>query len=291
MQQIERGIYYEDAYLGVTLGGLVFSHGTIIIDAPLRSEDARSWRSALLNQRGGANRLLVNLDAHPDRTLGARALDCTIVAHQKTAQVFRNRPTIFKGQSVESGAAWEMYSDAIGMRWAVPDITFSQRMSLHWGGPEVILEHHSGPTAGAIWTIIPDEKVVFVGDTVVVNQPPFLANAELGEWIEGLELLLAEYSEYTIVSGRGGPVALKAVRTQISFLKTVEEKLGKLIVTKTLPEDTEKLIPGLLSKFKFASEQRLTYAQRLRFGLQQYFIRQYHSTDSLEDNTIEVNES
>lgn len=291
MQQIERGIYYEDAYLGVTLGGLVFTHGTIIIDAPLRSEDARSWRSALLNQRGGANRLLVNLDAHPDRTLGARALDCTIVAHQNTAQVFRNRPTIFKGQSAESGAAWEMYSDAIGMRWALPDITFTQRMSLHWGGPEVVLEHHPGPATGAIWTIIPDEKVVFVGDAVVINQPPFLANAELGEWIQGLELLLADYSEYTIVSGRGGPVGLDSIRTQTSFLKIVEEKMGDMVATKMLPDDTEKLIPGLLSKFKFSSEQRLTYAQRLRFGLHQYFLRQYHSTDSLEDNTIEVSES
>jgi cyclase len=291
MQQIERGIYYEDAYLGVTLGGLVFSHGTIIIDAPLRSEDARSWRSALLNQRGGANRLLVNLDAHPDRTLGARALDCTIVAQFKTAQVFRNRPTIFKGQSMETGSAWEVYSDAIGMRWAVPDITFSQRMSLHWGGPEIILEHRPGPAAGAMWVVIPDEKVLFVGDAVLVNQPPFLANADIAEWLQALEQLLANFGEFTIVSGRGGPVAVDTIRTQVLFLKMVEEKLDELVDSKALPEATEKLIPGLLSKFKFPSEQRLTYTQRLRYGLYQYFVRQYRSADPLEDDTIEVSES
>ena len=170
MQLIERGIYYEDSFLGVTLGGLVFSHGTIIIDAPLRAEDARSWRSALLNQRGGSNRLLINLDANPDRTLGDRALECTIVAHTKTAQVFRNRPTIFKGQSVESGAAWEAYGDAIGMRWATPDITFTQRMSLHWGGPEVVLEHHPGPTPGATWVVIPEAKVVFRQSILGIRQ-------------------------------------------------------------------------------------------------------------------------
>lgn len=291
MQQIEPGIYYEDAYLGVTLGGLVFSHGTIIIDAPLRSEDARSWRSALLNQRGGANRLLVNLDIHPDRTLGARALDCTVVAHQKTAQAFRNRPTIFKGLGMETGSAWEMYSDAIGMRWAVPDITFTQRMSLHWGGPEIVLEHHPGPAAGAIWVLVPDLKVVFVGDTVVVNQPPFLANAELGEWIQGLDLLLADYKDYTIVSGRGGPVAQGDIRTQRILLKKVEEKLGKMVSAKAMPDDTERLIPGLLSKFKFPSEQRLTYMQRLRYGLNQYFVRQYHANDSLENDAVEVSET
>jgi hypothetical protein len=37
MHQIERGILYEDTYLGVTLGALVFSHGVIIIDAPIRA--------------------------------------------------------------------------------------------------------------------------------------------------------------------------------------------------------------------------------------------------------------
>ena len=79
MMQIERGIFYEQNYLGVTVGGLVYSHGVIFIDAPLRPEDARAWRSALLAQRGGASRVLVNLDAHPDRALGARALDCTII--------------------------------------------------------------------------------------------------------------------------------------------------------------------------------------------------------------------
>ena len=86
MQQIDPGIYYEDSYLGVTLGALIMPRGTIMIDAPLRGEDARSWRSVLISQRSGPNRLLVNLDTHPDRTLGARAMECPIVAHKHTAQ-------------------------------------------------------------------------------------------------------------------------------------------------------------------------------------------------------------
>ena len=183
MQQIKPGIYYEDGYLGVTLGALVFSHGTIMIDAPLRQEDARSWRSALVNRRGGTSRLLISLDAHFDRTLGARAMESTTITHKLTAQVFHNRPTIFKGQSFESGAVWETYDEAIGTSWTTPDITFSQEMVLHWGGPEVILKHKPGPAAGSIWVIIPEEEIVFVGDAVMPNQPPFLSNADLPAWV------------------------------------------------------------------------------------------------------------
>ena len=290
MHQIERGIYYEDSYLGVTLGGLVFSHGIIMIDAPLRAEEARSWRSALLNQRGGANRLLINLDAHPDRTLGARAMDCTILAHQKTAQVFRNRPTIFKGHAIESGAAWETYNDAIGMRWTTPDITFTQSMSLHWGGPEISLEHRPGPTPGAIWVIIPAEKVVFVGDAITINQPPFLAHADLDIWIELLDLLVAQYRDYLIISGRGGLAVGEVVRVQHHLLHNIHSDLERFAKINAPPEATEEMIPDLLANYSYQADREELYAQRLRYGLYHYFSRRYRGANSLEQPRLEDSE-
>jgi len=275
MQQIERGIFYEDSFLGVTLGGLVYSHGTILIDAPLRTEDARSWRATLLNQRGGANRLLINLDQHADRTLGDRALDCIIVTHEKTAQRLRDQPTIFKGQNIESGAAWESYGDSIGMRWANPDITFTDRMSLFWGGPEILLEHHPGPAPGSIWVAVPEEKVVFVGDAVVLNQPPFLANAELSVWLEGLDLLLSDFRGYTIVSGRGGLAAVSDMRDQKKFLQKVEKGLERLANKNASAEATEGLAASLLSAIEFSKDLEEEYLQRLQYGLFHYYTRHY----------------
>src|SRR4030066_1759492 len=107
MEQIAHGIYYQNSYPGVTVGAIPLPMGTIMIDAPLRAEDARIWLNLLYNLGAKPNRVLVNLDAHPDRTLGARSMDCTIIAHQKTAQVFRGRPSIFKCQNAERGAAGE----------------------------------------------------------------------------------------------------------------------------------------------------------------------------------------
>lgn len=275
MQQIGRGIFFEDSYLGVTLGALVLPQGIILIDAPLRAEDARSWRSSLVNQRGGSNRLLVSLDAHLDRTLGARALDCTVVSHQKAAQVFRNRPTIFKGQGVESGSDWETYDDAIGIRWVSPDITFSEQMSLHWGGAEVILKYHPGPTPGSIWVSIPEAHVVFVGDTVILGQPPFLSFADLEPWIESLDLLMQSYQDYVIVSGRGGPATMEDIRFQQRILKDILEGVERLAKKNTGPEGTESLVGPLLAKYKFSPDLRERYIQRLQYGLYQCFVRRY----------------
>jgi glyoxylase-like metal-dependent hydrolase (beta-lactamase superfamily II) len=286
MQQIDRGIFYENSYLGVTLGALVFSHGVIVIDAPLRLEDTRSWRSAIINQRGGSNRVLVNLDAHPDRTLGSRALDCVIIAHAKAAQVFRSRPTIFKGQTVETGAIWETYTDAIGMRWASPDITFTHRMSLHWGGPEVVLEHHPGPNQGAIWVHIPDAHVLFVGDAVLVNQPPFLAHADFNSWLESLDLLLSSYRNYTIISGRGGPVTQEDIRLQYEFLREVIDAMERLSKTSLTPEAIQDLVPALLSRYSFPAELRELYSVRLRYGLHHCFARRYRLINTLGQTEV-----
>ncbi len=279
MQEIQRGIFIENSYPGVTLGALIFSHGTILIDAPLRAEDSRAWRGVLAGQGSSMNRVLVNLDSHPDRTLGARAMECTIIAHQKTAQVFRSRPSVFKGQNTESGAEWETYNDAVGTRWATPDITFNQRIYLHWGPPDVLLEHHPGPTAGSIWGIIPSAHIIFVGDSVIANQPPFLANADIPAWLESLELLMSTFKDFTFVSGRGGIVAYEAVCSQHQMLKSILKGLEKFAKRNAASETAESLIPGLLSDYSYSPHLEEQYMQRLRHGLSQYYMRRYRPMD------------
>jgi len=291
MHQIKSGIYYEDAYLGVTLGALSLPYGTILIDAPLRPEDSRAWRSSLISMRSGVVRLLISLDAHLDRTLGARAMDCTIISHQQTAQVFRNRPTIFKGQGVDTGSEWETYMDVIGTRWASPDITFTDNMMLHWGGTDVILEHHPGSAPGAIWVIIPEEKVMFVGDAITPNQPPFLANANLETWLESLDMILKDYKDFTIISGRGGPVGMSEVKEQIRYLKVIDGAINRMARRNPPPESTEKMIPRLLKRISFPQDQYELYAQRLRAGLYQYYTHRYLQLDSPDHSPLEEEES
>ena len=282
MQQIEQGIFYEDTYLGVTLGALAFPHGTIMLDAPLRTDDARSWRSMLINQRGGPNRLLVYMDAHPDRTLGARMLDATILAHKETAEVFDNRPMIFKGYNMETGAVWESFGEAIGLRWTSPDITFSQQMSIHWGSAEVVLMHQPGPSQGSIWVAIPEKQVVFVGDTVLLNQPPFLEDANIEDWLQSLNTLMESYHDYVIVSGRGGLVERDDLKRQKRILQKIAKRLEGLEKKSAEPESVGKLVKPLVSDYRVDSDLQEQYAKRLYHGLYKYYVRINHSVHDLE---------
>lgn len=278
MDSIANNVYIEDRYLGVTLGVIVQPRGLIQIDAPPSPEDSRIWRASLMGMGGGPERVLINLDAHPDRTLGARAMDCTVIAHEKTAQAFRNRPNTFKAQGDETGANWEAIPGLGSVRWAPPEISFMEKMTLHWGETPILLESRPGPASGAIWVILPEEKVIFVGDAVTRSQPPFLAHASLPEWIESLKLLQEpEYKGFIIVSSRGGVVSPQVVRSQADILKRLHEKVEKLGLKKSPSAALEKLAEQLLKDFKAPAARQKQYAHRLRYGLNHYYARHYQS--------------
>lgn len=282
MQSVAPGIYYENTYPGVTLGAVIMPRGTLMIDAPLRAEDARTWKSVLLTQSRGTHRLLVNLDGHTDRALGVRHIDSTLVAQKNVLQAFENRTSVFKGQSTGSSAEWENYPEVSGTRWSLPSITFSNRLDLHWGeDTETIIEHHPGPSYGSSWVSIPSEKVVFIGDAILLNQPPFLAMADLPSWINSIsELRSPRYRNYTIISGRGGPISIEYVRAQHEQLKSLHKNLEIMAERGAAPVDTGSLIQPFLSKLDFPPALKNAYEQRLRYGLEQYYLRIYYPEDS-----------
>ena len=282
MEAIAKNVYIDDRFLGVTLGVISQPRGLIQIDAPPSPEDGRSWRAAMMGMGNGPERVLINLDAHPDRTLGVRAMDCTVIAHEKTAQAFRNRPNTFKAQGDETGANWEAIPGLGSVRWAPPEISFLDQLTLHWSNTPILLESHPGPTPGAIWVILPSEKVVFVGDAVLKNQPPFLAHADLPVWIEMLKVLLEpEYKGFTIVSGRGGVVTPQVVRHQIEVLKRIYDRVEKIGKKKTTANVTDKIADQLLKGFRAPAARQKQYAHRLRYGLHYYYVRHYQPPSRL----------
>lgn len=279
MESIGKNVYIEDKYLGVTLGVINQPRGLVLIDAPPSPEDSRMWRASLMGMGNGPERMLVNLDSHPDRTLGARAMDCTVIAHEQTAFAFRNRPNTFKAQGEETGANWEAIPGLGSVRWAPPEISFVDQLSLHWGETPIRLESHAGPTHGAIWAILPSERIVFVGDSVLKGQPPFLAHADLPAWIQSLDLLLSPaFKGYTVVSGRGGVVTSQNIKAQAEMLARIFDKFDKLGKKRASIASADKLVEQVIKDFKAPLARNKQYAQRLRYGLHQYYLRNYHAS-------------
>jgi glyoxylase-like metal-dependent hydrolase (beta-lactamase superfamily II) len=284
MQEIEQGIYINNNYRGLTLGALIFDHGTILVDAPPHPDDGHAWVSILRSLGGGANRMVTVLDSHPDRTIGLRALDMPIIAHQSAGHVLNGRPAIFKGQNAASGAAWETCDGLSGIRWSRATITFSEAAILDWGADKFVVEYHPGPAPGASWVIAHEQGVVFIGDAVTVNQPPFFADANIDEWAESLDMLMTKpYRDYIVVSARGGVVEQGDIREMRRFIKEVQKRLDRYFERQAPVEEVLKTVPNLLSRFNFPREGAVLYEQRLAHGIARYYKRVYHRAPDEEE--------
>ncbi|GAB4520911.1 MAG: hypothetical protein Fur0018_00940 [Anaerolineales bacterium] len=275
MQILEEGIFYENCYPGVTVGALSLSHGLLLIDAPLRTEDIRNWRS-VLHSRGNNTRLLVSLDAHLDRLLGVRMMEAPVLVHHKTGSTIKKYPSVFKGQSEESGSEWELCAPLGSRRWTSQDFVFTSEVTLHWGGHTVQVLHMPGPMSGACWTVIPDAKIAFIGDAIVQHQPPFLGHAHIPTWLQTLDVLGApEYKDFTLVSGRGGPVSAQDIQQQYELLAYIHQKMESMAAENASIKTVRALAPELLERIEYPPNRRGFYTMRLEYGLERYYRKHY----------------
>ncbi len=278
MQSLRENIHLEDSYAGITLAAINLPKGMIYIDAPPVPEDGRVWRADLLDLESGYERLLINLDSNGDRVIGTRAMDCPVIMQENTAEYYSNRTGVFKNQSEPTGTVWETLPGLGNIRWTQPELTFTDHMSLYWDDTPIELIHHPGADIGAIWAELPDEKILFVGDTVLKNQPPFLERANIPLWLEEVDLLLSDtYKGYTIVSGRGGVCATSTIEKQREMLENILTGMQHLDKKSAEPAATEKMIPALLDPLRFLASERELFTSRLRYGLSAYYIRHYFS--------------
>lgn len=279
MKKLIKDVYLETGYAGVVLGAIKFERGVMMIDAPLRAEDGQSWKEDLSGMGVGLDRMLINLDSHFDRVLGAKEMGFAVLAQQETVDIFNQRPAVFKAQQKESGSEWETLTGLSGIRWQYPEITFSDKIKFNWGKKEIYVEHHPGPEPGAAWVVLPTKKVVFVGDAVVVKQPPYLASANLKVWMDTLDVLLeAPYSGYKIISGRSGLVTEKDIQTMKKLLKDIDKKMDKLGKRKAPAQGTEALVDKIVANFSTSAKYKKMHMQRVKHGLFHYYTKQYLNT-------------
>ncbi|MCJ7696665.1 MAG: hypothetical protein MUO40_14740 [Anaerolineaceae bacterium] len=278
MQEIYKNIYIETKFSGVVVGAIYTPHGLIFIDAPFRIEEVREWRNALSEIYGSTERILINLDTHLDRTLGVKSMDSAVIAQTNAVTMIKNRPNTSRAQEMDAGAMWESYDGLSNIRWVTPELIFEERLDLEWGEYRVILEHHIGGNAAGVWVNIPEAKVLFVGDSVVVDQPPFLAFADFDNWIEDLMLLTStEYRNYTIIGGRNGIVSREDIQELLKFIRSLQRSLERISGKEKDTESLNRLAEKLTLHFENKKSIGDVFLNRLKWGLSAYYELHFQS--------------
>ena len=274
MQKIATNVYLENKYIGVNLGLVVIGQGLLLVDSPLHTEDVTEWFKVVSER--GRPKFLILLDSHPDRVLGSRTLTLPAIAQDQTLQTIREWADTFKGNAHPIGAEADQLKRITGVNNAIPEITFSERMVIHMGGKEIVFLHRPGPRPGSMWMVIPDLSVVFVGDTVTIDEPPYVGVSVLEPWLNSLdELRGSDMKSYTLISSYGGRIERKDINHMARFLRKVQIRVEKLENGKNRNEEIERLAIDLMGDFSYRSIQKDLILKRLKTGLLDQSLLQF----------------
>ncbi len=276
MEEIAENVFIEEVYPRVVLGALKLEQGLLLVDSPFRLEDVPSWQSKLSQLGAGMERLLVMLDAHVDRTMTIRAMETNVLAHDNVIEIIRSRSTSSKNQDLEPGPDWTHTEFPAGYRCVKAQMTFTDEALLHWDENPILVTHKPGAHSAGAWLIDEIRKIAFIGDSVLEAQPPFFALADIETWISELNWLQSDrFKNFKLISSRNGVIDLNSVNKMAELLTKTNELMNDLALEDSPLEGIPELASHLLKKLDYDPQSHERYVNRLIWGMEQYYLRNY----------------
>jgi glyoxylase-like metal-dependent hydrolase (beta-lactamase superfamily II) len=279
MRKIAPDIYASTEFPGVNVGFIVMPAGAIAVDAPTLPSDARAWRQQIIDTAGNPILYVVLTDAHPDRLLSARTLcgagETPIVAAR---QVYERASAYTDGfwRGVVEGWARrcpKAASDLAGTPIVMPEIMFTSRLTLHKGGRDVTVTRVAGGAPGSAWIHLPDQDVLFAGDTLVAETHPFLHEApDTKAWLKTLTALRrSRFSKTTIVPGRGPLCDQAASRPLSEYITLARRRARSLHTAGQTRVDVAALVAEMLPLFPVLDDERELVQRRIKAGMDRLY--------------------
>jgi glyoxylase-like metal-dependent hydrolase (beta-lactamase superfamily II) len=271
MKKIANNIYVSTEMPGVNVGFITLPAGAIAIDVPTLPQDARVWREQILETAAGPILYVVLTDAHPDRLLSAGVLEAPIVA----VRAAYDRALAYTDgfwRSVVDGWSRRYPEAADGLSEAsivLPEIMLTDRLTLHKGGTDVMVEKTVGGAPGSAWVYLPEQDVLFAGDTVVIETHPFMeATPDTKGWLETLQVLRRKrYSDTIIVPGHGPLCRQEDTRPLSEYIALVRRRMRSLQRTGRVRADRASVVGELQTYFPIPEGEQDTVQRRIKAGL------------------------
>jgi glyoxylase-like metal-dependent hydrolase (beta-lactamase superfamily II) len=274
VQQLAPGIFIETSFRRVNVGAILTDEGFILIDTPPYPDEARCWREMLADEADKPIIAIINTDWHRDRVVGNSWFNGrAIIAHEDTILQLRNLPSTFIDSAVDSLSETSIErSQFAGAHLRVPTVGFTQRMQIRYGSRSIPLLAMPGPTSGSVWVHLPEERVLFTGDSITVDQHPYIASSYTKNWLDSLTALRrSRFAADHIVPGRG-PLVDKIATEEISnYLRLARRRVYSLYRAGRPRADTVTLVPELLEMFPYYESDSERIQRRIKGGLDRIY--------------------
>jgi cyclase len=211
---------------GSNAGFVIGSDSVLVVDTFENPLAAQKLLATIRQKTTLPVRFVVNTHYHLDHVAGNgvfAAAGATILAQQSVRKWERTENLKFFGDKITA----EQRSSVEALR--LPDVTYSQGVTLYLGGDRVVLlRAMPGHTGGDTVVYDAQSDVVFCGDLFWNHTLPNLIDASTKEWIETLDTLVKDYPSAVFVPGHGdNPGKADDVRTFRDYLSFLRDSIAK----------------------------------------------------------------
>ncbi len=311
MKKIGANIFVETVYPGVNVGCIVTEVGAVCVDTPMLPGEAQRWMARIRSLGAELARFVIYTSGQRDRILGTQHLICDPEApcapSPLPVQEFshpvrpplgrreRQKPSelpqaVTKGAVVAQSRTWEQVKehrtesfkqsmvdlfgdrdpDMVNLEVVLPQITFDERLTLYAGECTVMVLEAA---QGAAWVWLPEHRVLFAGDTVVVGTHPQLAIIDMDAWLAALERLRhdPQFQDVTIVPGRGPVCDALATRPLTEYLQLACNKTRQVYRAGRPKADLNAVAAELLPLYPVVDGQRERVQRQIKVGLDELY--------------------
>jgi Zn-dependent hydrolases, including glyoxylases len=239
MERITANVYTTTKLRGCNPSFVTTSEGVVVIDTPqLPSRAVEMRREA---ETHGAIRYLVNTEHHVDHIFGNYYFKGagTVVEHKGLYDNFMVvtpdlDPFAYAHEAIPTddpeGEAIFPQRDEYYRDPNKATVVFTGDLTLRVGDHTFNLIHTPGHTPGQIAVHVPEERVVFTGDTIFCECQTWLMTSNVDQWLESLERIRQLDVDH-LIPGHGPVTTLKYVDTQRAMLlewkAAVAQAVGK----------------------------------------------------------------
>lgn len=239
MEQLTPNVFTETGLRGCNPSFVTTSDGVVVIDTPQLPTRAVAMRE--LAESHGPIRYVINTEHHVDHIFGNYYFKGagTVVHHQG---VYDNFMLASPDLDPFAYAAEAIPTDDPQGQGIFPDrdeyyrdpnkatVVFTGDLTLRVGGHTFELLHTPGHTPGQVAVHVPDERVVFTGDTVFSECQTWLMTSDVRQWLASLARVAGLDVDH-LVPGHGPVTTTRYLATQravlIEWVNAVAEAIAK----------------------------------------------------------------
>ena len=270
IREIAPRVFVETEYHGANVAFIVTGEGVILIDTPMLPNEARLWWGEILKRTDQEILYIINTDHHRAHVIGNQFFPtATVVAHEHAwkemksyGDSFRTRLiNMYRDRIPEAVEEWKEHLEIIK-----PEITFTGRTIFFKGDKEIHMIPVGGHTPATTVVLLPEEKLLFAGDVVVTNRPPFLSQGNTKQWLEALTYL-RKINYDVLIPGHGELTGKEATEKMSEYLRMVRRRVRSAYRSGLSKADTARSLSHLIRFWPIPPFEKPKADRRFKSGL------------------------